>query len=80
MWSHPHRIDYLYESESIDNNKFWSRLFKFKKGVRLNRENGGKDYWYEKLAELSVDLKQTILLLDRAKSAKPMQEIKEEDL
>tara|TARA_Y100000356_G_scaffold84052_2_gene69933 strand:+ start:11656 stop:12459 length:804 start_codon:yes stop_codon:yes gene_type:complete len=44
MWSHPHRIDYLYESESIDNNKFWSRLFKFKKGVRLNRENGGKDY------------------------------------
>ena len=43
-------------------------------------ENGGKDYWYEKLAELSVDLKQTILLLDRAKSAKPMQEIKEEDL
>ena len=43
-------------------------------------ENGGKDYWYEKLAELSVDLKQTMILLDRAKSAKPMQEIKEEDL
>ena len=43
-------------------------------------DNVGKQYWTEKLMDLSVDLKVTKQLLERAKTAKKREEIKEDDL
>jgi enoyl-CoA hydratase/carnithine racemase len=43
-------------------------------------DNGGKQYWTEKLMDLSIDLKVTKQLLERAKTAKKIEEIKEDDL
>ena len=43
-------------------------------------DNGGKQYWTEKLMDLSIDLKVTKQLLERAKTAKKREEIKEDDL
>jgi len=43
-------------------------------------DNGGKQYWTEKLMDLSVDLKVTKQLLERARTAKKREEIKEDDL
>jgi len=43
-------------------------------------DNGGKQYWTEKLMDLSVDLKVTRQLLERAKTAKKREDIKEDDL
>ena len=43
-------------------------------------DNGGKQYWTEKLMDLSVDLKVVRQLLERAKTAKKREEIKEDDL
>lgn len=41
---------------------------------------GGKDYWTEKLMDLSVDLMTTENLLLRVRSLKPAPQISEEDL
>mgnify|MGYP003116012358 FL=1 len=43
-------------------------------------DNGGKQYWTEKLMDLSIDLKVTRQLLERAKTAKKREDIKEDDL
>lgn len=43
-------------------------------------DNGGKQYWTEKLMDLSIDLKVTKQLLERARTAKKREEIKEDDL
>jgi hypothetical protein len=43
-------------------------------------DNGGKDYWTEKLMDLSVDLITTENLLLRVRSLKPAPQISEEDL
>ena len=43
-------------------------------------DNGGKQYWTEKLMDLSVDLKVTKQLLERARTAKKREDIKEDDL
>ena len=43
-------------------------------------DNGGKQYWTEKLMDLSIDLKVTKQLLERARTAKKREDIKEDDL
>ena len=43
-------------------------------------DNGGKQYWTEKLMDLSIDLKVTKQLLERARTAKKIEDIKEDDL
>jgi len=43
-------------------------------------DNGGKDYWGEKLIDLAMSLKATQRLLLQAREAKPVELIKEDDL
>ena len=43
-------------------------------------DNGGKQYWTEKLMALSIYLKVTKQLLERARTAKKREDIKEDDL
>jgi|TARA_E500000318_G_C3543708_1_gene205693 hypothetical protein len=55
-------------------------ILKSVKEMSDDLDGGGKQYWTEKLMDLSIDLKVTQQVLDRAKVAQKIEETLEEDL